>query len=98
MGRTHPNKYLFFGELHGSSKNFINKMDELTCYLPGTLALGVHNGMPEEHMTTAKELMLTCAMTWLKQPTNLAPEITYYNTEVSFKSNFFIVFNVSESP
>ena len=82
--RTHPNKLLFYGELHGASKNFINKMDELTCYLPGTLALGAHYGMPEEHLKTAKELMYTCVQTWLRQPTNLAPEITYFNTEVSY--------------
>lgn len=87
--RTEPSNLLFFGELHGS-KNFVNKMDELTCYLPGTLALGVHYGMPKHHMKIAEDLMYTCTLTWLRQPTNLAPEITYYNTQVSItKMKYF---------
>ncbi|XP_050736530.1 endoplasmic reticulum mannosyl-oligosaccharide 1,2-alpha-mannosidase-like [Eriocheir sinensis] len=79
--RTQPSQLLFFGELHGSTKNFVNKMDELTCYLPGTLALGVHYGMPHHHLHLAQELMYTCVQTWLRQPTRLAAEITYFNTQ-----------------
>ncbi|XP_063604139.1 endoplasmic reticulum mannosyl-oligosaccharide 1,2-alpha-mannosidase-like [Penaeus indicus] len=91
--RTEPSNLLFFGELHGS-KNFVNKMDELTCYLPGTLALGVHYGMPKHHMKIAEDLMYTCTLTWLRQPTNLAPEITYYNTQpTSTNEDFFVKSN-----
>ncbi|XP_071544864.1 endoplasmic reticulum mannosyl-oligosaccharide 1,2-alpha-mannosidase isoform X1 [Panulirus ornatus] len=91
--RTEPSNLLFFGELHGSSKNFVNKMDELTCYLPGTLALGVHYGMPKHHMEIAEQLMYTCTQTWLRQPTNLAPEITYFNTQPTGTSDDFYVKN-----
>jgi len=57
--------------------------DHLTCYLPGTLALGVHNGLPQEHMLLAEELMITCYQMYAQQPTFLAPEITYFNIQVS---------------
>ena len=80
--RTQPSQLLFFGELHGSTKNFVNKMDELTCYLPGTLALGVHYGMPRHHLDLAQDLIYTCVQTWLRQPTHLAAEISYFNTQV----------------
>lgn len=57
-------------------------MDHLTCYLPGTLALGVKNGMPDWHMKLAEDLMNTCYQTYASQPTFLAPEITYFNMQV----------------
>jgi len=58
--------------------------DHLACYLPGTLALGVHNGLPQEHMVLAEELMITCYQMYAQQPTFLAPEITYFNIQVSW--------------
>jgi len=58
--------------------------DHLACYLPGTLALGVHNGLPQEHMQLAEELMITCYQMYAQQPTFLAPEITYFNIQVSW--------------
>ena len=45
--RTLPNRLLFVGELI-SSKQFKPKMDELVCFLPGTLALASHHGMTLE--------------------------------------------------
>jgi mannosyl-oligosaccharide alpha-1,2-mannosidase len=77
----------------------VNKMDELTCFLPGTLALGHHHGVPDSivsgggggqgsHLELAKDLMETCAQTWFKQPTHLAPEITYFNYRVSFNKAY----------
>lgn len=82
--RTIPNDFLFIGELlAGTGKEFKPKMDHLTCYLPGTLALGVHNGLPDNHMKLAEELLQTCYQTYAQQPTFLAPEITYFNIQVS---------------
>lgn len=66
-------------------------MDHLTCYLPGTLALGVKNGMPDWHMKLAEDLMNTCYQTYAIQPTFLAPEITYFNMQVSFNIFYFIL-------
>lgn len=56
--------------------------DHLVCYLGGTLALGVHNGLPSWHMDIANELVKTCYETYATQPTFLAPEITYFNVLV----------------
>ena len=55
------------------------RQDHLLCFLPGTLALGVHNGMPQDHMRLAEDLLYTCYQTYAAQPTHLAPEITYFN-------------------
>lgn len=78
--RTQKSKLAFVGELLAGGKDFKPKMDHLTCYLPGTLALGVfHAGMPASHMTLAQELVKTCYETYVRQPTGLAPEITYFH-------------------
>ncbi|XP_008553860.1 endoplasmic reticulum mannosyl-oligosaccharide 1,2-alpha-mannosidase [Microplitis demolitor] len=79
--RTAKNKYLFIAELVGASRDMKPKMDHLTCYLPGTLALGTHHGLTTEHMDLAKELTTTCYQTYAIQPTFLAPEITYFNVQ-----------------
>lgn len=80
--RTVPNGFLFIGELLAGGKDFKPKMDHLTCYLSGTLALGVHNGLPQTHMKLAEDLLTTCYQTYRNQPTFLAPEITYFNIQV----------------
>lgn len=77
--RTVPNGFLFIGELLAGGKDFKPKMDHLTCYLSGTLALGVHNGLPSSHMKLAEDLLTTCYQTYAQHPTFLAPEITYFN-------------------
>ncbi|XP_049886281.1 endoplasmic reticulum mannosyl-oligosaccharide 1,2-alpha-mannosidase isoform X2 [Pectinophora gossypiella] len=77
--RSMPNKLLFIGELSGGSEAFDPKMDHLTCFLPGTLALGHANGLPDWHMTMAEELLYTCYLTYAAHPTFLAPEITHFN-------------------
>ncbi|CAG9558716.1 unnamed protein product [Danaus chrysippus] len=77
--RSSPNKRLFIGELSSGSEAFNPKMDHLTCFLPGTLALGHMNGLPDWHMTMAEELLYTCYLTYAAHPTFLAPEITHFN-------------------
>ncbi|XP_072930604.1 endoplasmic reticulum mannosyl-oligosaccharide 1,2-alpha-mannosidase [Epargyreus clarus] len=77
--RSSPNNLLFIGELAAGSESFTPKMDHLTCFLPGTLALGHANGLPDWHMTLAEELLYTCYLTYAKQITFLAPEITHFN-------------------
>lgn len=79
--RTPRRKLVFLGELLVGGKDFKPKMDHLTCYLPGTLALGVHNGMPAKHMRLAEDLLWTCYQTYVGQTTGLAPEITYFNVQ-----------------
>ncbi|XP_063837980.1 endoplasmic reticulum mannosyl-oligosaccharide 1,2-alpha-mannosidase [Ostrinia nubilalis] len=77
--RSSPNKHLFIGELSAGSESFNPKMDHLTCFLPGTLALGHANGLPDWHMKMAEELLYTCYLTYAAHPSFLAPEITHFN-------------------
>jgi len=88
--RTEPNNLLFIGELLSGGKDFKPKMDELACFLPGTLALGVKNGMPQSHLDLARDLVYTCYLTFARQPTFLAPEITYYNTASGSTKDFYV--------
>ena len=101
--RTLPNRLLFVGELIEETQQFNPKMDELVCFLPGTLALAAHHGMtlsaalppisqqdegvvPSTSnvlLQMAEELAYTCYMTFARQPTHLAPEITHFNYEES---------------
>ncbi len=68
--------------------------DHLVCFLSGTLAVGTMHGLPSWHMELAKDLLHTCYLTYKRQPTGLAPEITFFNTDVSrhtaFTYNLFI--------
>ncbi|KAM3610328.1 uncharacterized protein V6R79_002319 [Siganus canaliculatus] len=75
--KSSPNGLTFIGEVsHGQ---FSPKMDHLVCFLPGTLALGAHNGLPADHMDLAKELMETCYQMYAQMETGLSPEIVHFN-------------------
>lgn len=88
-----PNeKHLYIGELI-NGKDFKPKMDHLTCYLPGTLLLGYKNGMPKTHLKLATDLLETCYQTYLKQPTQLAPEISYFNLNGESESDIYVKTN-----
>lgn len=49
------------------------------CFLPGTLALGVHHGLPADHMDLAQALMETCYEMNRQMETGLSPEIAHFN-------------------
>lgn len=49
------------------------------CFLPGTLALGAHNGLSADHMDLAKQLMETCYQMYAQMETGLSPEIVHFN-------------------
>ncbi|XP_008574715.1 PREDICTED: endoplasmic reticulum mannosyl-oligosaccharide 1,2-alpha-mannosidase [Galeopterus variegatus] len=77
LRHSEPSKLTFVGELaHG---RFVAKMDHLVCFLPGTLALGVHHGLPADHMELAQELMETCYQMNRQMETGLSPEIVHFN-------------------
>lgn len=65
-------------ELMGSLFMF-SFQDHLVCFLPGTLALGVYNGLPADHKDLAKELMETCYQMYVQMETGLSPEIVHFN-------------------
>ncbi|XP_075026248.1 endoplasmic reticulum mannosyl-oligosaccharide 1,2-alpha-mannosidase isoform X2 [Calonectris borealis] len=77
LQRSQPKKLTFVGELaHG---HFSAKMDHLVCFLPGTLALGAHNGLPADHMKLAEALIETCYQMYAQVETGLSPEIVHFN-------------------
>ncbi|XP_059611049.1 endoplasmic reticulum mannosyl-oligosaccharide 1,2-alpha-mannosidase [Phlebotomus argentipes] len=91
--RETPNEHhVYIGELI-NGKEFKPKMDHLTCYLPGTLLLGHKHGMPESHLKLAKDLLETCFQTYMKQPTQLAPEITYFNLHGESDKDIYVKSN-----
>nr|XP_057908316.1 endoplasmic reticulum mannosyl-oligosaccharide 1,2-alpha-mannosidase isoform X1 [Doryrhamphus excisus] len=75
--QTGGHKLTFVGEL--SHNRFSPKMDHLVCFLPGTLALGVHNDLPGDHMDLAVALMETCHQMYKQMETGLSPEIAHFN-------------------
>ncbi|XP_075229492.1 alpha-Mannosidase class I b isoform X2 [Lycorma delicatula] len=93
--RTPKSNLLFIGELKGGTKDFVPKMDHLVCYLPGTLALGYHHGLPEHHLKLAEELMETCYQTYAQRPSFLAPEITFFRFQhdVAAKDDMYVKSN-----
>ncbi|XP_034154882.2 mannosidase, alpha, class 1B, member 1b [Pangasianodon hypophthalmus] len=79
LKKSSPLGLTFVGELsHG---RFSPKMDHLVCFLPGTLALGAHHGLPVEHMELAGQLMETCYQMYTQMETGLSPEIVHFNME-----------------
>lgn len=86
---TPKEHHVYIGELI-NGKDFKPKMDHLTCYLPGTLLLGHKNGMPPSHLKLAQDLLETCYQTYMKQPTQLAPEITYFNLNGESESDLYV--------
>ncbi|KAK0140623.1 Endoplasmic reticulum mannosyl-oligosaccharide 1,2-alpha-mannosidase [Merluccius polli] len=78
LQKSTPSGLTFVGELsHGQ---FSPKMDHLVCFLPGTLALGAHHGLPEDHLELARRLMETCYQMYAQMETGLSPEIVHFNT------------------
>ncbi|KAI7795894.1 putative endoplasmic reticulum mannosyl-oligosaccharide 1 [Triplophysa rosa] len=79
LKQTSPSKLTFVGELSNGRLN--PKMDHLVCFLPGTLALGAHNGLPDDHMDLARQLMETCYQMYAQMETGLSPEIAHFNLQ-----------------
>ncbi|CAK6965113.1 endoplasmic reticulum mannosyl-oligosaccharide 1%2C2-alpha-mannosidase isoform X1 [Scomber scombrus] len=79
--QTGPGRLTFVGEL--SHNRFNAKMDHLVCFLPGTLALGAHNGLPGDHMDLAVQLMETCHQMYKQMETGLSPEIAHFSLQAS---------------
>jgi len=53
--------------------------EHLSCFLPGTLALGVLHGMDSSHLELAVELMRTCYEMYHMMPMGLSPEVAVFN-------------------
>ncbi|XP_010768445.1 endoplasmic reticulum mannosyl-oligosaccharide 1,2-alpha-mannosidase, partial [Notothenia coriiceps] len=86
--QTGSGRLTFVGEL--SHTRFNPKMDHLVCFLPGTLALGAHNGLPGDHMDLAVQLMETCHQMYKQMETGLSPEIAHFNLQASDGLDIFV--------
>ena len=60
------------------------------CYLPGTLLLGVRNGLSEEYLLLAEDLMYTCYQMYELMPTGLSPEIVHFNMSNYAKEDIYV--------
>lgn len=60
------------------------------CYLPGTLLLGVLNGLPEDYKNLALDLMHTCYKMYESMPTGLSPEIMHFNMSDSSVEDMYV--------
>lgn len=60
------------------------------CFLPGTLALGAHNGLPADHMDLAMKLMETCHQMYKQMETGLSAEIAHFTLLASDSHDIFI--------
>ncbi|KAK2731141.1 mannosyl-oligosaccharide alpha-1,2-mannosidase [Onygenales sp. PD_40] len=93
---TKHSKLQFIAELpNGIGGKLSPKMDHLVCFLPGTIALGVTNGLTvseakrlhgwseekEKQMTLAKDIMKTCWGMYKVTETGLAPEIAWFHAD-----------------
>ncbi|KAG0650923.1 Man(9)-alpha-mannosidase [Hyphodiscus hymeniophilus] len=89
-----PSEFTVLAERPDGLNNAISpKMDHLVCFMPGTIALGVTEGLTEaearklstwnskkdEEMKLAGELMQTCWGMYKVMATGLAPEIAHFN-------------------
>lgn len=84
---------LFVGVLNGAF--LTEKMEHLVCFLPGTLALGVHTGVVEgdnakEHMRIARGLLKTCLEMYAMTASGLAPDsVTFVGGKMHPDGNEF---------
>lgn len=68
----------------------VDPQDHLVCFLPGTLALGAHNGLPGDHMDLAVRLMETCYQMYKQMETGLSPEIAHFNLQASDSRDIYV--------
>lgn len=60
------------------------------CFLPGTLALGAHNGLPGDHMDLAMKLIETCHQMYKQMETGLSAEIAHFTLLASDSHDIFV--------
>lgn len=59
LGKSAPSGFVFLSEIDANGQ-LGSRMEHLTCFVPGLLALGYKHGMPKDHLDLAKELARTC--------------------------------------
>lgn len=72
-----------------ASKSFNAEMDHLTCFLPGTLALGVLHGLDKTHLEIAANLTATCYEMYRQTATGLSPDVVEFGATPSDQRNIY---------
>lgn len=92
LQESFPNGLFCLGELAETvmGLTFNPRMEHLSCYLGGALALASRNGFPVEYMTLAERLTDTCWRMYELMPTGLSPESVYFNTIPSAVDDFYV--------
>jgi hypothetical protein len=83
LRRSTPSGNLYL--IQYSQNKAIDIMDHLSCFVPGMLALGAQGPNETLHLTTAKELMMTCFDMYACQSTGLAPEAVRFKKGFDFE-------------
>ena len=65
--------------------------EHLSCFLPGTLALGVLHGLDRQHLDLAANLTATCYEMYRQMETGLSPDVVAMNTISSDEKDIFIL-------
>ncbi|KHJ43776.1 glycosyl hydrolase family 47 [Trichuris suis] len=72
------NRMLFLGELKG--RMYKSRMEHLTCFAAGSLALAAYNGLGQHFLRDAERIATACRYMYEMTPTGLGPEfITFHN-------------------
>ena len=86
---SQPHHMAFLPQLHSKDGNsFHPKMDHLSCFAAGMLALGYLHGFPEAHLVTAQNLTHTCYQMYHQSPTGLSPDEVTFNTNKQSSLDF----------
>ncbi|KAG0310445.1 hypothetical protein BGZ97_012547, partial [Linnemannia gamsii] len=81
--------HLVLGVYYTATDTLIPKMDHLSCFAPGLLALGAKILNRPKDLTAARGLMETCVMSYRNSATGLgADEIAFLNAEFSNGKEF----------
>ena len=87
--KSDPSQSTYVVQVSGGE--FQDKMDHLTCFVPGMLALGAFGKTKLRDMQLAKDLMETCYNLYACSVTGLSPEVVN-NKRVVFFERFFSLF------
>lgn len=107
--RSTPSMNLYV--LHFTQGKFVDKMDHLSCFLPGMLALGAEGENKIRDFAIAERLMSTCVDMYTCQVSGLAPEIIKFEEWKDFAvedarymlrpetmESLFVLYRLTKSP
>ena len=80
VSHSGPSHLTFIGRARTKQSSPAPVMDHLSCFYPGTLALGLINGLHPEQRGLAQELTRTCYSAYTAMPSGIAPEVFHFNT------------------